>query len=409
MSNILDRANYSIAQGALTNSKRPASFVQGVYPTHLVKAQDAWLWDVDGRKYLDYICGLGTNFLGYNNRAITSALTRALDSGIGGSMSLSSVYEVDTAERLKELFPFVHRWKFLKTGSEACNAAIRIARAATGREMILSEGYHGWGDDFVCLMEPAAGVPTNRKRTTVPLKSLDQINSDYAAVIVEPVMTDMSEPRIAWLSDLRKRCSEHGVVLIFDEVITGFRYRNFAVANDTGIKPDLICLGKAIANGMPLAAVGGLQALMDDPRYFVSSTYAGEVLSLVAAKAVLDQLTKDKVANLWDAGQRWIHTFNSIWPEGIRLEGYPTRGVFIPGNAVSANNAVMVKALLFQEACRAGILFGPSWFFNFCLADSGEFTLDAVREILCLIKNGAVQLKGKLPIPPLAQMMRESK
>lgn len=396
------RAQESIAQASLTNSKRPASLVEGVYPTHLEKGSGCHVWDTEGRKYIDFICGLGTNILGYGSAPVTQAVTDQLRSG--SSLSLSTKWEVLAAEKLKEIFPFVDCWKFLKTGSEACLAAIKIARAATGRELVLSSGYHGWGDDFVSLSTPALGVPKMQGYRGEAIDDLpEDLEYDWdqvAAVIVEPVMTDDSEERRAWLQRLREICTAHGVMLIFDEVITGFRFPRYSVARYWNIDPDLIVIGKAMANGFPLAAVGGRYSAMNT-EYFVSSTYAGEIPSLVACLTVVKKLQKiNGIGHLWEHGKRWQAAFNAIWPEGVRLEGYPTRGRFVGGE--------LAKALFFQESCKAGILFGPSWFLSFAHLEA-EPVMEALKAILGRIRAGSVTLEGKLPRSPFAQEIRHGK
>jgi glutamate-1-semialdehyde 2,1-aminomutase len=394
------RAQECIAQGALTNSKRPETFVKGVYPTHAKRGQGAWIYDHDGKKYLDFVTGLGTSLLGYAHPQVNDAIAAQMQHG--ASLSLSTHVELEAAEKLKECFPFVDTVKFLKTGTEACAAAIRIARAVTGRPFVLSDGYHGWSDDFVSLTSPALGVePKVQDRRISKLNPTGPIPASVAAVIVEPVITDYSRERIEYLKDLRRRCTEAGALLIFDEVITGFRFPKFSVASYTGITPDLICLGKALANGMPLAAVGGKYSVMNGAEYFVSSSYAGETLSLAAAKKTMELLqSKLSIDDLWRKGEGFLEEFNAIWPEKIRIDGYPTRGAFV-GDPV-------VKALFWQESCIAGFLFGPSWFLSFPAAIEIPNIMGTLKAILGRIQRGEVQLKGEMPSSPFAQKVREA-
>lgn len=388
------RAQDCIAQSYLTNSKRPESLVKGVYPTHVRRGQGCYLWDHEGRKYLDFICGLGTNILGYGNATVNQAIADQLAHGY--SHSLATHLELETAEKVKELFPFVEAVKFLKSGSEACSAAIRIARAKTEKMLVLSEGYHGWHDEFVSLTPPAVGVPGRGFMA----KAEGSLGPNVAAIIVEPFITDTSRERIEWLKQLREDCTKHGVMLIFDEVITGFRTPKFSVAEYLGIRPDIIVLGKAIANGMPLAAVGGKYDVMNCGEYFISSTYAGETLSLAAAKATMTLLqTKFDINWLWEKGQVFLDNFNAIWPDKLRIEGYPSRGAFKGDDTV--------KALFMQEACKAGMLFGPSWFYNFALAEEAPTALGIIKSIMIKIKNGEVKLEGEMPKSPFAQKVRE--
>lgn len=391
-----NRAELSIANGALTNSKRPSALVEGVYPTHLTRGQGAYVWDTSGKRYVDYICGLGTNILGYGNEEISREINSAARNGL--CLSMGTTAEVLAAEKVKECFPFIDQVRFLKTGSDACSAAVRIARAATNREWILSEGYHGWDDGFVSLTPPAAGVFDSFRYEK--FTDLTQINRDVAAVIVEPVLLDASHARIEWLNRLRDECTKFGVLLIFDEVITGFRYPKLGVSTCHGIEPDLICLGKAIANGMPLAVVGGKRSVMEGGPYFISSTYAGETATLAAATKTMTLLqTKYRVDDLWEKGRAFISRFNELAPDLIAIQGYPTRGAFV--------GEQLAKALFWQECCKAGILFGPSWFFNFCHAELSDTVLGTCKDVLSRIKTGSVKLEGALPVAPYAQKVRE--
>jgi acetylornithine/succinyldiaminopimelate/putrescine aminotransferase len=189
-------------------------------------------------------------------------------------------------------------------------------------------------------------------------------------------------------------------LLIFDEVITGFRFPKFSVSNYYGITPDLICLGKAMANGMPISVVGGNADVMNCGEYFVSSTFAGETLSLAAALKTMTLLqTKYDLNDLWERGKVFLAQFNALYPEKLWIEGYPTRGAFKGDD--------LVKALFWQEACRAGVLFGPSWFFNFCHPPVTDLVVSTCRDIVGRIKTGSVRLLGNMPTTPFAQKARQ--
>ena len=398
---IWDRAQRSVAQGALTNSKHPESLIYGLYPTHIKHGQGCHLFDAKDHRYLDYICGLGSNLFGYGNDAIGRELLKHIYGGF--SHSLPTYHEVEAAESLKQLFPFVERWKFLKTGSDACAAAVKFARAANPKKemLCLTEGYHGWNDQFVSVTPPAKGVPK--------FESMEKLNPELdsaqieraSCVIIEPVITDDSRERVEWLKKLRSLCSKHNTLLIFDEVITGFRYRKFSVANAFGVVPDLICIGKAIANGLALAAVGGITAVMDDRGVFVSSTYAGEVLSLVAAKKVVELLLKDAkydLNHLWNMGEHFTKEFNRS-SDLIKIEGYATRGVFKGDDET--------VALFFQEMAKADILFCKSWFYNFPLVAHQDNVLDCIDSVMGKIQRKEVTLKYPIPKTPFSMEVRK--
>lgn len=394
------RAQDCIAQGALTNSKHPDRHVFGVYPTHISHGNGAFLYDHRGNKFVDYICGLGVNLFGYAFPRHLEAVSRAMRSGF--SHSLPTHFEIEAAEALKEMFYFVDKWKFLKTGSEACNAAIRIARAHTNRNLILSEGYHGWGDDFLSLSPPANGVPI--REGILRLGSSGDVDLDnVGGVIIEPVVDLLDDDRIRWLNKLREKCTKAGALLIFDEVITGFRFKNHCVAQASGVIPDLFIIGKASAQGMPLAAVGGKREVMDGD-YFVSSTYAGEILSLAAVKATVETLTKVsefKIDRLWEAGERFVEKFNKVAEGCVELRAYPTRGTFVGED--------LNKALLFQEACKAGILLGPSWFYSFANMAYDDFFFTFLSDFMRRFRLGELTLAGKMPTSPFSQRLRDGR
>jgi glutamate-1-semialdehyde aminotransferase len=396
--NIWQRAQSCIAQGALTNSKHPKMLIYGLYPSHIKYGHGSYLYDEHDNKYLDFICGLGANFVGYGNDLLNRELQKTLYGGY--SHSLPTFHEVECAEALKSIFIFVDRWKFLKTGGDACLAAVRIARASSKKTLLLSEGYHGFGDMFTSLVPPHKGVPDDPNVEKLdPLLSEEQI-SRAAAVIVEPVITDDGRERIEWLKKLRELCTKHETVLIFDEVITGFRYKNFGVSNSYGITPDLVCIGKAMANGMPLAAVGGKAALMDDPEYFISSTYAGEVLSLVACKKVLELLTKNPdydIKRLWSMGEEFKNSFNKIMHD-VKIEGYGTRGIF--------TGEPEKIALFFQEMAKVNILFCKSWFYNFGHIPHQDNVLDCISTVADKMRAGTVKLEYPLPQSPFSMGVR---
>jgi glutamate-1-semialdehyde aminotransferase len=357
----------------------------------------ATLFDVDGKRYTDFICGLGTNLFGYANPAITSAVTRAMMGG-GSVFSLGSREEVVFARRIKEVFPFLDRVRFLKTGSEGCCAAVRIARAFTGREWIASEGYHGWSDEFVSLTPPANGVPLSNGYSVGPIGSYGTNLNKFAAVIIEPVITDMSEDRRAFLQQLREDCTATGTLLIFDETITAYRFPEYSVARHFNILPDLWIGGKALGGGLPLSVVGGRKDVMESD-YFVSSTWAGDRLALAAGCAAIDLLHGDFAPEtLWVYGEEFLSRFNAISPH-VQIEGYPTRGIFKYSSPV-------YKTLFMQEMVKAGILIGPSWFYNKFLHDEIQNVISIATAVVKKINGGKVRIEGEPPASPFAEKVR---
>lgn len=388
------RAKVSIAHGALTNSKRPESFVSGVYPTHLLRGAGCYVWDHFGKSYIDFICALGTNLLGYGNESVRYAVDKQMSRG--ALLSLSSTLEVEFAERVKNYFPFIDRIRVLKTGTEGCMAAIRMARAATGRDLVLSEGYHGWSDTFTILTPPANGCPQGLRY------DIDQLSDEKikraACVIVEPVITDWSDARIQWLRELREKCTREGAVLIFDETITALRWPKMSVAKWSGIYPDLIVFGKALANGLPISVVGGKREVMEAD-YFVSGSFCGDMLAMGAAMEVLP-MVNESIQNIWEDAAMFQEKFNAAGKGAVWIEGYPTRGVI-------RGTSEVTRALFMQEACKAGLLFGPSFFW--CQPHQSEVAtvIDLVEKVISKINSGQAKLEGAMPQQPYAQRVRE--
>ena len=286
-----------------TGSKRPeALFGAGApvgLPVRLARAAGAEVWDTEGRKYLDFIMALGAVSLGYGHPEVGRAAHAAIDAGVVGPLPPES--EERLAERLARLMPWMERTRFLKTGAEAAAAAIRLARAATGREVILRCGYHGWLD--WCQPPGTPGIPTATYSMSEELPFGDSeraralirlLGNRLAAVVIEPVVE--REPPMEWLTTLREETRRVGALLVLDEVKTGFRLALGGAAERYGIKPDLVVLGKALANGFPLAAVGGRREVMEEARRtWISSTLATEMVALAAAEATLDVVERERV------------------------------------------------------------------------------------------------------------------
>lgn len=275
-----------------TGSKRPAAlFGPGASgaPTRLARSAGCRVTDDQGRTYLDFIMALGAVGLGYGHPAVTVAVTDAAARGAVGP--LAPVLEEEVAAEIVRLLPGVDQVRFLKSGAEATAAAVRLARTATGRDQVLGCGYHGWLD--WCSRE--RGVPDAVRALygeipfNDPERCVDLIRAagaTLACVIIEPVLDGAPDP--AWLAAVRSEADRAGAVLVFDEVKTAFRIALGGAAARYGVVPDLTVIGKALANGFPLAAVGGradLMAKVDET--WISSTLATEFVSLAAARATL--------------------------------------------------------------------------------------------------------------------------
>ena len=287
------RAAAVIPGGTSTGSKRPDSMfgVGHAGPTHITAASGCRIRTTGDVWLIDLTAALGAVSLGYADEAVTEAVERAARRGPAAGLPYAD--EVTLAERLRDFLPCTEQTRFFKSGAEACAAAVRIARAHTGRSHILGSGYFGWLDWWA----PSLGVPPHAYAdyTHLPFNdreawrsALVDAGESLAAVIIEPLVEVLADAE--WLHELRAHCDHVGAVLIFDEVKTGFRLHRGGAQSLLGVIPDLASIGKALANGYPLAAVVGKAEVMSAAnRSWISSTLSTELTAIAAAHAVLDQ------------------------------------------------------------------------------------------------------------------------
>ncbi|HXY20506.1 MAG TPA: aminotransferase class III-fold pyridoxal phosphate-dependent enzyme [Gemmatimonadales bacterium] len=300
------RAARAVAGFTSTRSKGPDAMFGGPGgPTHLVRTGGARVETADGRELLDWTMALGAVALGYAHPRVVEAAARAARDGAVGP--LPHRLEVEVAERLCAAYPGARLARWFKTGAEAVQAAVRVARIATGRERVVHVGYHGWLDGPTV----GAGVPrgTAAMWSAAPFDDLAALEERLggegaAAVVVEPVIE--RAPSAGYLEAVRRLATDRGAVLVFDEIKTGYRLAAGGAAARWGVHPDLAVLGKALANGYPLAALLGRADLMARVREtWISSTLATEFVALAAAGAVLDVWAEvDVAAHLARVGAR---------------------------------------------------------------------------------------------------------
>jgi glutamate-1-semialdehyde 2,1-aminomutase len=267
-------------------------------PTRMLTAQGCRVWDEQGREYLDYVMALGAVALGYGHSGVTRAATKAVAAGVVGP--LPPVLEEELAEALARRMPWLELMRFHKTGAEAVAAAVRLSRVATGRDQVLGCGYHGWLD---WCQATGRGTPAATRVLFAELpfndperarRAIQERGDRLAAVVVEPLIA--AEPSREWLDVLRAETARVGAVLVFDEIKTAFRLAIGGATERYGVHPDLVVLGKAMANGFPLAVVGGRADLMRGvARSWISSTLATESVSLAAALATLEAFEREDV------------------------------------------------------------------------------------------------------------------
>jgi len=375
-----------------TGSKRPEALFGSLagsadLPERMVSAAGCRVEDDQGHRYIDYVMGLGAVALGYAHPAVTRAAQAAVADGVVGP--LPPVLESRLAERICRLMPWIEQVRFLKTGAEAAAAAIRIARAVTGRELVLGCGYHGWHD--WCQPGGTRGVPAaiGELFAEIPFNDPERAGAriraagdQLAAVIVEPVIAEL--PSAEWLAVLRTETDRLGAVLIFDEIKTIGRVALGGAAERFGVEPDLVVMGKAIGNGFPIAAVGGRAEVMAGVTHtWISSTLSTESVSLAAADATLDVLEREAVpTHLARVGQ--------VLLDGLTIAAgrHPAvvRGVAgIPEMCFLQMQRDELSSALAAGCARRGVLFKRTAYNFVSLAHDDAvvgITLDAVEDVL---------------------------
>ncbi len=305
------RAKKTIPLASQTFSKSSQQWVEGAAPLFLQSGKGCRVTDLDGNTYIDYVMGLLPVVLGYCDPDVDNAIRAQLDEGI--TFSLAHPKEAALAERLVELIPCAEMVRFGKNGSDVTTGAIRLARAHTGRSKVAICGYHGWHDWYIGTTTRSLGVPNAVRDLSANFpyndaaaleRLLKAEPESFAAVILEAGGTQVPAP--GFLQRLRELTTHYGVVLVFDEVITGFRLHLAGAQAHYGVTPDLACFGKAMGNGMPISAlVGRAEIMRKIEDIFFSTTFGGEVLSIAAALATIDKLQRENViARLWRRGEQ---------------------------------------------------------------------------------------------------------
>jgi len=393
-----------------TLAKGPGQHTKGVAPIYLKKGKGCHVWDVDGNEYIDYTMGVGPLSLGYCYEKVDNAIIEQLQDGI--TFSLMHPLEVEVAELIKSIIPNAEAVRFSKTGCDVTSAAVRLARAYTGKNTILCCGYHGWHDWYIGVTDRDKGIPQATKDLTYTFNYndldsvLNAIDDDTAAIILEPVVFE--EPKDNFLHKLRDICSEKAIILIFDEMWTGFRMAAGGAQGYFGIKADLATYSKALANGMPISVLTGRKDIMNllEQDVFFFTTFGGEALSLAATKATITEIIEKNVPQYLDRqGKKLKDGYNQI-AESLNMPytkagGYNFRSIITFDS--SAGNPLEMKTLVQQEMIKNGILW--SGFHNMSFSHSDEdisYTLDVYKiKVLPILKQAVEEgniskyLKGK--------------
>jgi glutamate-1-semialdehyde 2,1-aminomutase len=415
----LQRAERTIPLGSQTFSKSRTQYPVGISPLYIKKAKGCKVWDLDGNRYIDLVSSLASVTLGYGDSRVDSAVRKQLKSGV--TYSLPGTLEAEVAEMICELVPSAEMVRFGKNGSDATSAAVRLARAYTGKDRVVVCGYHGWQDWFIGSTTRNKGVPRTISNLTESftynnldsLRKIIEANTDIACVVMEPMNSTYPTP--GFLEGVRDLTKNHGIILVFDETITGFRFAEGGAQKLFNVIPDLSTFGKGIANGFPLSAVAGSrEIMMEMEEIFFSGTFGGELLSLAAAKTVLQLHTKREIvpelqvigSDLQEKIKLVISQTGSS--QFLTLSGHPTWS-FLNWSDSDNYDVNFLKTIFMQEMFKNGILILGTHNVNLAHTHHSQNEIQAQYfKALDLISKGVIgnNLKSKLKVSPLTPLFR---
>ena len=414
-----------IPGGAHTYARGCDQYPEGMAPV-ILRGQGCHVWDVDGNRFIEYGMGLRSVTLGHAYRPVLDAVYAALENGM--SFSRPSQLELLAAEDFLNLVPGADMVKFAKNGSDTTTAAVRLARAATGRKLvaICDQPFYSVDDWFIGTTGMNSGIPQETKAQTVKfifndtqsLKSIVDSYPQQIACVVMEAATAHSEPAPGFLQEVRKLCDQHGIVLIFDEMITGFRWSERGAQSVYGVQPDLSCWGKAMGNGFPIAALAGRRELMElgglrtnSARVFLlSTTHGPETGSLAAFRAVVKAyVDDDPIGVMQQRGILLAAEVNATAKElgiadQVEAVGRPSCLVFTTKDAAGVASQ-SYRTLFLAELLKGGVL-GQSFVVSAAhsVADI-EYTVQVVRSALltyrdALHEGGVERFLSGQPVAP---------
>lgn len=394
-----------IPTGAQTFSKAPFQHVNGVSPKYLVKGKGSKVWDLDGNQYIDYMLGLGPAILGHADDEVNAAVYQTMCEGM--AMSLPHPLETEVADLLVDIIPCAEMVRFGKNGSDVTAGAVRVAREVTKRDKVACCGYHGWQDWYIGSTARNAGIPQSTIDLTLRFdynntesleRLFEQNRNEIACVIMEPV--NFHEPENNFLSAVQQITRENGALLIFDEIITGFRMAMGGAQEYYGVIPDIACFGKAMGNGFPISAVVGKTEIMKlFDKVFFSFTMGGETASLAAVAATINALrARDGLSHIGQMGQRLIEGFNQLVEKKsmaniVEMIGFSFWPEYV-FKAASPETSRERQSLFQQEIVRRGILTRAGMFLSTAHSENDiDLTLSVFDEALSVVKQAVEQDK----------------
>jgi glutamate-1-semialdehyde 2,1-aminomutase len=405
------RAKQVIPGGNMLLSKRPEMFLPDQWPAYFSKAKGCKVWDMDGKEYLDMsIMGIGTNILGYGHPEVDDAVRATISAG--NMSSLNCPEEVYLAERLVAIHPWADMVRFARTGGEANAVAIRVARAASGKDKVAVCGYHGWHDWYLAAnlsdddslaghllpgLDPK-GVPENLRGTVLPFSynnyaELEALVDNHDIGVIKMEVSRNKGPEDGFLQKVRKLATDRGIVLIFDECTSGFRQTFGGLHKLYGVEPDMAIFGKALGNGYAITAMIGRREIMEAAQStFISSTFWTERIGPAAALKTLEVMEREASwETVTETGRNIAHSWSKLADKySLKIDhwGLPA----LTGFTFQSPSALAYKTLITQEMLAKGYLAGNSVYV--CTEHTSEIVkafseaLDPVFELIKECEEG---------------------
>ena len=392
-----------LSPGGVLGIRRPYNFIEGEYPIFITTGDKGHITDVDGNDYIDMLCSYGPIILGHKEKEIDDAAIARIKDGF--CFSLVQPVQNELEQKLCEIIPSAEMVILMKTGSDTTTCAVRIARGYTGKDKILRCGYHGWGDWCV---EVKGGVPDHVSQDTLEfhynnleeLESLLDQNKDSVACIIitpvgHPLALPVEAPKPGYLEGVRALADKHNVVLIFDEIRTGFRVSLGGAQERYGVTPDMSCVGKAMANGYPISAVVGKKDVMKmvEKEVFISSTFFPNSVEMVAALKTIEILEREDVCNsIWERGTKFLENLSDIVSKSglpVSVSGIPPMP-FLTFDKEETGLYKERRRRFYTEAIRRCLFIQPyhHWYIAHRHTDKDlETALSVVEESLDVVKK----------------------
>ncbi len=416
------KAKALIPGGTMLLSKRPEMFLPEQWPAYFSKAKGCKVWDLDGKEYKDvFIMGIGTNILGYGQDEVDAAVMKTVQNG--NMTTLNCPEEVYLAERLVELHPWADMVRFARSGGEANAIAIRISRAASGKDKVAICGYHGWHDWYLSAnlsddenlsghllpgLDPT-GVPKNLKNTVFPFnynnyQALETLVNTHDIGVIKMEVSRNMGPEDNFLQKVRKLANDRNIVLIFDECTSGFRQTFGGLHKMYGVEPDIAMFGKALGNGYAITAVVGKRSVMEAAqKTFISSTFWTERIGPTAALKTLEVMEREKS---WETITATGNTIAKTWKEMAAQYNLPITIFGLPALisfAFKSANALAYKTLITQEMLNNGYLAGTGIYVSTThtkeVLDGYFVELDKIFALINQCEQGEIDINSLLKGP----------